>query len=121
MSLYNFAALSTPIQLAAAASNASTLTGAAVDLIEYDLPIVITQNHGVSTGTLDGKIQDSDDGTTGWADVAGAVFTQSTTTADIKSMMLNAGNCRRFIRYVGTIVTGPQVFSVHANGVKKIA
>jgi hypothetical protein len=120
MSLYNFASLSTAINLAPAASNATTFTGAAVDLIEYDLPMVIEQNHGVSTGTLDGKIQDSADGTTGWADVAGAAFAQSTTTADVQRMMLNAGNIRRYIRYVGTVVTGPQVFSVTAIGVKKI-
>lgn len=121
MSLYNFPSLSTALNLAPAASQASTFTGAAVDLIEYDYPIVIEQNHGVSTGTLDGKIQDSADGSTGWADVPGAAFAQSTTTADVQRMMLNAGNIRRYIRYVGTIVTGPQVFSVTAIGVKKIS
>lgn len=121
MSQYNFAALSTALVLAPAASQASTFTSAAVDLIEYDQPMVIEQNHGTSTGTLDGKLQDSADGTTGWADIAGAAFAQSTTTPDVQKIALNAGNNRRFIRYVGTIVTGPQVFSVTAIGVKKIA
>jgi hypothetical protein len=120
MSLFNFAGLATTVSLSAAASNASTVTGAGVDLQDYNSPVLIVQNHGTSTGTLTGKIQDSADNST-FDDVAGLAFTQSTTTADVKMLTLTPGQVRRYIRYVGTIVTGPQVLSVSMSGVKKTA
>lgn len=119
MSLFAFAGASTCVSLSASASQASTVTGAAVDLLDYDAPVAIVQNHGTGTGTLDGKIQDRADGSTGWADVSGAVFSQSTTTADCKVIALNPKAIRRYIRYVGTIVTGPQNVAVALVGVKK--
>ena len=119
MSLFNFASGATVVHLSASASQASTVTGAAVDLSGYDASVAIVQSHGTGTGTLDGKIQDSADGSTGWADVSGAVFTQSTTTADIKALALNPTSVKRYIRYVGTIVTGPQNVAVALVGIKK--
>lgn len=121
MSLFNFAGGATAVHLLASASAANTAaaTGAAVDLNEYDSPVVIVQSHGTGTGTLDGKIQDSADGSTDWQDVSGATFTQSTTTADVKKLVLNPKSVRRYIRYVGTIVTGPQNVAVTMAGVKK--
>lgn len=120
MSLFNFAGLATTVSLLPAASNASTVTGTGVDLLDYNSPVIVVQNHGVSTGTLDGKIQDSADNST-FADVAGLTFSQSTTTADVKTLTINPNAVRRYIRYVGTIVTGPQVVSVSLSGVKRIA
>lgn len=120
MSLFNFAGLATTVSLAPAASNAASFNGTGVDLQDYNSPVLIVQNHGVSTGTLDGKIQDSADNSS-FADVSGAVFTQSTTTADVKMLTITPGQVRRYIRYVGTIVTGPQVVSVTLSGVKKTA
>ena len=119
MSLYNYARGATCVSLAASASQASTLTGTAVDLTGYDAPVVIVQNHGTGTGTLDGKIQDSADGSTGWADVSGATFTQSTTTADCKCIALDPISVKRYIRYVGTVGTGPQNVAVQLVGIKK--
>lgn len=120
MSQFNFPGNSTTVALLAAASCANTAaaTGTGVDLVDYEGPVVIVQNHGVSTGTLDGKIQDSADNTN-FNDVTGAVFTQSTTTADIKSIALQSKQVRRYIRYLGTVVTGPQVVGVSMTGVKK--
>ena len=119
MSQFNFAAASTCVSLSASASQASTVTGSAVDLIDYEGPVAIIQNHGTGTGTLDGKIQDSPDGSTGWGDISGAAFSQSTTTADCKVLALNPKQVKRYIRYVGTIVTGPQNVAVQLVGVKK--
>jgi len=120
MSQFNFPGNSTTVALLAAASCANTAaaTGTGVDLVDYEGPVVIVQNHGVSTGTLDGKIQDSADNTN-FNDVTGAAFTQSTTTADIKSIALQSKQVRRYIRYLGTVVTGPQVVGVSMTGVKK--
>jgi hypothetical protein len=121
MSLFNFAGGATAVHLLASASAANTAaaTGAAVDLNEYDAPVVIVQSHGTGTGTLDGKIQDSADGSTDWQDVSGAAFTQSTTAADVKKLVINPKSVRRYIRYLGTIVTGPQNVAVVLAGVKK--
>ncbi len=119
MSLQNYPIGASVLHLSASASQASTVTGSAVDLTGYDAPIVVVQSHGTGTGTLDGKIQDSADGSTGWADVSGATFTQSTTTADVKSLVLWPASIKRYIRYVGTIVTGPQNVGVVAIGIKK--
>lgn len=121
MSQFNYAGAATVQHLLAAVSAANTAaaTGAAVDMIDYDSPVVITQSHGLGTGTLDGKIQDSPDGVGSWVDIAGATSTQSTTTADVKVLALNPKSCRRYIRYLGTIVTGPHLVSVSVAGVKK--
>jgi len=119
MSMYNFPGAATCVNLAASASQASTVTGAAADLLDYEGPVAIVQNHGTGTGTLDGKIQDSADGSTGWTDVTGATFTQATTTASCQTIALQSKQVRRYIRYVGTIVTGPQNVSVTLVGVKK--
>jgi hypothetical protein len=111
MSLY-FPGNCTTLSMLAAASCANTAaaTGAAIDLRGFDGLCLVLQNHGVSTGTLDGAIQDSADGSTGWANVA--TFTQSTTTAEVKSLFFNSNQVRRYVRYLGTVGTGPQVVGV---------
>lgn len=110
----------TTTQLLAAQSCAATAnaTSAALNLIEYEGPLLITENHGAGTGTLDGKIQDSADGSTGWADT-GFVFTQKGAGAAVESMNLQSKQVRQYIRYVGTIVTGPHLLGVTVAGVKK--
>lgn len=120
MSQFNFPGNATTVAMLAAASCANTAaaTGSGVDLQDYEGPVLVTQNHGVSTGTLDGKIQDSADNAS-FADVSGLTFTQSTTTADIKTLVVQSKHVRRYIKYVGTVVTGPQVVCVTMTGVKK--
>jgi len=120
MSQFNYPGNATVSALLASASCANTAaaTGSGVDLLDYEGPVLITQNHGVSTGTLDGKIQDSADNSS-FADVAGLTFTQSTTGADIKGLVVQSKQVRRYIRYVGTVGTGPQVVGVSMSGCKK--
>lgn len=120
MSRFNFPGNSTTTVMLAAASCANTAaaTGSGVDLKDYEGPVIIVQNHGTSTGTLDGKIQDSADNSS-FADVSGLTFTQSTTTADIQSLVVQSKQVRRYIKYVGTVGTGPQVVGVSMTGVKK--
>ena len=120
MSQFNFPGNATTVVMLAAASCANTAaaTGTGVDLKDYEGPVLIVQNHGTGTGTLDGKIQDSADNSS-FADVAGATFTQSTTTADIQSLVVQSKQVRRYIKYVGTVDTGPQVVGVSMSGVKK--
>ena len=120
MSQFTFPGNATTVVMLAAAScdNTAAATGSGVDLRDYEGPVLIVQNHGTSTGTLDGKIQDSANNSS-FADVSGLTFTQSTTTADIQSLVVQSKQVRRYIRYVGTIVTGPQVVGVSLSGVKK--
>lgn len=120
MSQFNFPGNSTVVSLLTAVSAADTAaaTGSGVDLQDYEGPVVITQNHGVSTGTLDGKIQDSANNSS-FADISGLAFTQETTTAGIQKLVVQSKQVRRYIKYVGTVGTGPQVVSVSMVGVKK--
>lgn len=120
MSQFNFPGNATTVALLAAASCANTAaaTGTGVDLRDYEGPVVVTQNHGVSTGTLNGKIQDSADNSS-FADVTGLAFAESTTTADVQQLVVQSKQVRRYIRYVGTVGTGPQVVAVTLTGVKK--
>ena len=120
MSQFTFPGNATTVVMLAAAScdNTAAATGSGVDLRDYEGPVLIVQNHGTSTGTLDGKIQDSADNSS-FADVAGATFTQSTTTADIQALVVQSKQVRRYIKYVGTVGTGPQVVGVSLSGVKK--
>lgn len=120
MSQFTFPGNATTVVMLAAASCANTAaaTGTGVDLKDYEGPVLIVQNHGTSTGTLDGKIQDSADNSS-FADVAGATFAQSTTTADIQALVVQSKQVRRYIKYVGTVGTGPQVVGVSLSGVKK--
>ncbi len=100
-------------------ANTAAATSAAFDLLTYEGPLLITENHGVGTGTLDGAIQDSADGSTGWAAVTGYGFTQKTTTASIQAISFQSKQSRRYIRYIGTIGTGPHLLAVSVSGVKK--
>lgn len=124
MSQFNYASGATCASLltSVSAANTAAATGTGVDLIDYDTSVMIVQNHGTSTGTLDGKIQDSADNSS-FADISvtgvTSTFTQETTTAGIQVLALNPKSVRRYIRYVGTVGTGPQVVGVSLVGIKK--
>ena len=121
MSQFSFPGNATVVNILSpvSAANTAAATSSGVDLLDYEGPIVITQHHGLATGTLDGKIQDSADNAT-FADVSGLTFTQETTTANVQKLVVQSKQVRRYIKYVGTIVTGPALVSVSMVGVKKI-
>lgn len=114
----NFPGNSITTALVVSASQASTVTSAAFDLLQYDGPALVIENHGAGTGTLDGKLQHSIDGISGWTDT-GIVFTQKTTAATLQSVYFDTKTVQRFVRYVGTIVTGPQLLGVTISASKK--
>jgi len=120
MSNYPSASAGSVQALLAPASQAATVTGSAFNIaaLNWDGQIEITQNVGAVTGSITGKIQDSADGSTGWADVSGAAFTAAT-AAGVQRITFEAGATAGYIRYVGTIVTGPAVVGVTASGVPK--
>lgn len=121
--MHNFpsASAGTVRALSNSASQASTVTGSALEIraLDWNGNIEITQNIGAVTGSITGKIQESVDGSTGWADIAGAAFTAVSSANDTQRIVIPAEATAGFIRYVGTIVTGPAVVAVTASGVPK--
>ncbi len=120
MSFCNFPGGCTAVNMLASVSAANTAaaTSSGVDLQDYDGTVLVIQNKGAGTGTLDGKIQDSADNTN-FADVSGLTFTQATTGANLQQLAFDRRLVRRYVRYLGTIVTGPHVLSVTLVGGKK--
>ena len=110
----------TALELSPPAARTSTVTGSAVDLLGYKGRIKVSQEVGAVTGTsptLDGKIQDSADGSTGWADVTGATFTQVTASTSLLSIGVDTRLAKRYIRYVGTIAGTTPSFTMAVNAV----
>lgn len=112
--------------LAGSASRTSTLTGSAVDLQGLSGEATVILDSSAATAgtnpTLDVKIQDSADGSTGWADVTGAAFTQVTSTASQQRLSVNVSEIKRYVRTVGTLggtSTPTFVYSVNLLGVNK--
>lgn len=127
MNIINLHDATSLVALAPQLVRTSTLTGAAVDVSKFEGEMKIIQDAGAASAgtapTLNGKIQDSADGSTDWQDVAGATFTEVTdAAASLQSIGIQANAVRKFIRYVGTIGgTSTPTFPFGASivGVKK--
>src|ERR1700704_2664603 len=81
----------------------STVTGSSGDLLAGDGRCFAVQQVGAVSGTaptLDGKIQESSDGST-WTDISGATFTQ--VTASTSTQAITFDRAKRYVRYIGTI------------------
>lgn len=109
--------------LAVAASIAATGNGAAVDVGAYHGLCQLVLNAGpTNAGTDTIKLQHSDDGSTGWTDVAGAAFAAVGTAASDQSVMFNADRLKKFVRVVDTLVAATSVVrSVSLVGKKQYA
>lgn len=124
--LLNALALATSAALAAAARRTSTLTGTAIDVLEYEGVALVLLNTAAGTGTtptLDVKLQHSDDNST-FSDVTSGAFSQITDvagTAGVKVMKVNVSDLKRYVRVLGTIAgTTPSFdFGVEFVGIKK--
>lgn len=69
---------------------------------------VLFANSGAETGspsarTLDAKLQDSADGSTGWADIAGASITQITAASSSTRKNVSLASAKQYIRAVETV------------------
>lgn len=96
----------TQTAVSAIAARTATVTTSAVDLRTYKGGFIVEQLVGVVSGTtptLDGKIQTSADGSTGWADISGATFTQVTATDSFQKLGFVENQTLGYVRYVGTI------------------
>ena len=103
---------------AVSAANTAAATTAGLDLQGYEGPVVVNVQSGAITGTLDGKIQDSADNST-FADVTGLTHAQVTAANKNSQIIVDPKAVRRYIKYVGTVGTGPVLISIVAVGNKK--
>ncbi len=82
----------------------TTVTGSAVDLVTGDGRCFAVQQVGAVSGTspsLAGKLQESADGSSGWADITGATFAAVTATDNVQAITFD--RTQRYVRYVGTV------------------
>jgi hypothetical protein len=98
--------------------------GAAIDLGAYEGEVAVmlaAKSVSGTTPTLDVKLQDSDDGVAGWADIGGMAFAQVNTVASSQKLALKSDSCKRYIRAVDTVGGTTPVYarSVQALGLKK--
>lgn len=112
----------TVLELLPTAAYTTTQTGSAIDIHDYDGRYLLALTSSIGTGTtptLDVKVQDSADGSTGWADLSGATFTQVTDSADsTESITIDTDTAKAYIRIVGTIGgTATPTFSFGVIGV----
>tara|TARA_R110002110_G_scaffold199101_1_gene409859 strand:- start:1 stop:384 length:384 start_codon:yes stop_codon:yes gene_type:complete len=95
------------VEVLPAVRRTATANGSAVDIQQYvgKLKFVLATSAGGGTSpTLDVKLQDSADGSTGWADISGAAFTQVTDAADATADLgIWANAVKRYVRAVVTI------------------
>ena len=94
-------------------ANTAAATGSWTDVRTYEGDACVIQQTGVVTaGTVAGKIQHADDsGGTNAEDLTGATFTSVGTSTDLdaQKITIRPSSTRGFIRYVGTIGTGPAI------------
>lgn len=109
------------INLADIAARTTTFTGTGVDVKKHEGDVAVILDVGAVSGTtptLDGKIQDSADGSTDWQDVSGATLTQVTAANASQKIAVDLNKARQFIRFVGTIAGTTPSFTF---GVKALA
>jgi hypothetical protein len=111
---------STLVQVLLPGSKADTAAASSgwIDCRSYIGTIVFDVSTDTITGTLAGKIQGaSDSGGTGAADISGATHTNVTTANQVRSIVVPA-TAAPYMKYVGTVTTGPVVASVTLRGRK---
>jgi hypothetical protein len=94
------------------AANTAAATSGWIDCRKYKGTLRFIQITGAITGTLDGKLQGADDsGGTNGADITGATFTQVTSANKVQTCIIPATK-RPYIKYIGTVGTGPVLIGV---------
>ncbi len=110
----------TLVQVVIPASLADTTaaTSGWIDVRTYIGNILFDISSGAITGSYVGKIQGATDGSgTGAADITGATHTAVSTANQVKTISVPA-TVAPYMRYVGTVTTGPVVGGVTLRGRK---
>lgn len=104
------------------AANTAAATGTGIAVSGYECDLMFTQNVGAVTGSITGKIQECDNaGGSGAADIAGATFTAASAAGIQKIAVPRKAVTKAFVRYVGTVATGPALVSVTMHSTAKYA
>ena len=98
--------------LGASGSAIGTVNGPGIDTKGYsEAMVVLSTGSFTATGTLDVKVQHSNDdgGSDPYADLTGAAFAQITDSGDLSCkigrLKLDGNGCKRYIRIVGVVAT----------------
>ncbi len=103
----------------ASAADTAAATSAWIDCRTYIGNILFDIHSGAITGSYVGKIQGAVDGSgTSAADITGATHTAVSTANQVKTISVPA-TVAPYLRYVGTVTTGPVVISVTLRGRKQ--
>lgn len=108
------------------ATRTATVTGSAVDLVDYGGYVALTLMSGAATAgtlpTLDVKVTECDTSGGTYTDVSGATWTEVTDAAAAdETIVLNSDSLKRYIKIVGTIggtATPTFAFGVHLTAFK---
>ena len=91
-------------------ASAGTRNGAAIDRLSLGNPLscVLHGTCGAATGTpsaqsVDLKLQDSADGSTGWADIVGAAITQLVANSTESEIDVDLSSTKRYLRTVEVV------------------
>ncbi|OPY74918.1 MAG: Phage gp6-like head-tail connector protein [Syntrophorhabdus sp. PtaU1.Bin153] len=87
----------------AIANNYTTHVGTAVDVLDYTALVSLQAGANGATGTVDVKIQESDDNAT-WTDWTGGAFTQVTTANDNATYEKAYTGTKQYIRTVARVL-----------------
>lgn len=90
-----------------------TLVGTAIEVLGYTAVVVLQSGTNQATGTVDVKIQESDDNST-WTDWATGAFTQITTANDNATYEKAYTGTKRYIRTVGKVLLAACEFGTSA-------
>lgn len=92
----------------ASCANTAAATSGWVDVRFFEGDLVFTQQIGAVTGSIVGRIQDATDSSgTGAANITGAEFTSVSSANNVQKITVPSHSVRGWVRYVGTITTGP--------------
>lgn len=91
------------------ANNYTTHVGAAVEVLGYTAVVNLESGTNGATGTVDVKIQESDDNVA-WVDWSGGAFTQVTTANDNATYEKAYTGTKRYIRTVAKVLLASCVF-----------
>jgi hypothetical protein len=98
------------------AATTAAATSGWIDCRTYIGNILFDIHSGAITGSYVGKIQGaSDSGGTGAADITGATHTSVSTANQTKTISVPA-TAAPYMKYIGTVTTGPVVISVTLRG-----
>ena len=93
----------------AIADNYTTHVGIGVDVLGYEAVVVLNSGTNEATGTVDCKIQESDNNST-WTDWTGGAFTQVTTANDNSIQEKAYTGTKQYIRTVAKVLLASCVF-----------